>query len=56
MGDTGNFQQTALAPSTLLASDGIHPANAAANTAVGQFWAVALLNRYAPTSARWTHS
>jgi len=34
----------------------IHPANAAANAAVGQFWAVALLNRYAPASARWTHS
>ena len=56
IGDSGNFQQSALSPGTFLESGGVHPANAAANTAVGQFWAVALLNRYAPASARWTHS
>ena len=55
IGDTGNFVQTQLAPGSLLAVDGIHPADSAANTAIGQYWALGVLNRYAPTTFRWTH-
>jgi len=45
-GDTANFSAAQLAPSTFLASDGVHPADATHNNITGQNWAIAVLQMW----------
>lgn len=55
-GDSGAYQISSLSPTTFLAADGVHPADSTENNILGNYWGVAIAQRFGNALVQpWIH-